>query len=220
MSELSLIGDSDTFCGLNSDCQVYQPDRHSDCSGRDFTLGVYGEGESLEEAGGLHNTTEVTSWSDYLSAACRPEAMCLESSYADGFCFDCDRFSTQRNVDSYCRNADTAFSITLDDLDTLIDDGYLKGASNQDISQGDDNCACLNYCFSTTVESLDLSPEEAYALFNAIGVYDIAYGVQQNECRCFSDCPSVRACSTDPTQCTGGSSTIYHSTVADLNQLV
>lgn len=203
-----------SFCGLNSNCQIYEPNVEMDCAGTDYTLGVYGdEGVTYADAD-LVNAT-VTSWDNYLSGNCVASAMCMQSSWSNGGCFACDRFSTERNNDAYCSNGVTNLNITNKDLNTLIADGYLQG----DTSTDDDNCACLNYCFSSFVEAnTGGNSEDAYDLFNVIAALNLAYAENDGVCICYDDCSEVSAC-TGATCNTTALNRVYYSTVADLNFL-
>jgi len=214
--QLSLLDDSNTqFCGLNSECQIYQPNREMSCSGIDYTLGVYDGGMAFDEDS---MASEVTSFDQWTSGTCVDDAMCEANSYSQGSCFDCGRFSTDEQQDSYCTNEGDYFAqISNTDLDTLIADGYLMGSEAEDISTGGDNCACLNYCFSVAIESgLYDSADDFYESLNIIAQIDAAYATRNETCTCFNDCAETSSCGTVAGDCTTDA-IIWHSTVADLN---
>jgi len=209
-----LTSDDERFCGLNSNCQIYQPNRFASCnhSGTvDFTLGVYDEGDAYDAE---NIGDEVQSYSEYISSMCVESAMCPENSYSMGSCFDCERFSTDKQTDRYCTDDTSIYAqISNADLDDLIADGVLMGQEAVDISTADDNCACLNYCFSQTVEMAEGDSDTVYDLLNVIAAFDIAYAIRDDSCTCYGDCSETTAC--DAT-CSGGE-TVWYSTVADLN---
>lgn len=205
LADVSADETATEFCGLNSNCQIYEPNREFNCNNTDYTLGVV-EGETVQ------------SYDDFIGGNCVAEAMCMQSSYSNGGCFDCERFSTERNADAYC-NGDAAMSIADADLDAMIADGYLMGNTALDTSTDDDNCACLNYCFSSLVEDAgDLEAEDVYDLFNAIAVFNFAYEHRNNTCNCYTACDEVLPCGTEAGDC-DEPSTLWYSTVADLNSL-
>lgn len=213
----SIAADSgdETFCGLNSDCQIYQPNRFHDCQGDDYTLGVY-DGSDTYNATDIGE--EVESWTAYTGSSCIEEAMCLENSFSQGNCFDCERFSTSKETDTYCDGGIEFDSISNDDLDTLISDGYLMGVDVEDTSTGGDNCACLNYCFSTLV-STGIDSETVHDYFNTIAEFDFAYAQYNNTCVCYESCENTLPCGTTGGDCPA-TSTLWYSTVSDLNTLV
>lgn len=199
-----------TFCGLNSDCQIYQPNRRASCSGIDYTLGVF-DGTDTYDADGVQS--DVTSFDDWVGNNCVEDAMCEVNGYSYGSCFDCSRFSTDGQQESYCTDETSYYAqISNTDLQALVDDGYLSGASDEDSSLGGDNCACLNYCFSKAVEDdvVDES-EDFYDMLNVIAEIDFAYATRNETCTCFQDCPTTTSCGANCPD------TVWHSTVADLN---
>lgn len=215
-----------TFCGLNSDCQIYEPNRERMCPSYgdvDYTLGVYDGGDAYN-ASDIGET--VVSYDSYTSSMCVSSAMCQENSYSHGACFECGRFSTDKDGDSYC-GADTSTyaSISSADLSSLISDGYLQGDADA-VSQSSDNCACLNYCVSSLPQYIfdatgDVTTmEEIYDNLNVIAGISFGYSIRNDECQCHNECPNVMACGTTGGDCNVGAiNTVYYSTVADLNIL-
>lgn len=213
-----------TFCGLNSDCQIYEPNRERMCpewGDEDFTLGVY-------DNGGCYNSSDVgetvVSYDEYTSSQCVDSAMCMENSWSHGACFDCDRFSTDRNADSYCTDDSPYAQISNANLDTLISDGYLEGVQNEDTSTAGDNCACLNYCVSNVVDyyfsqtGTTKGVEDVMEELNVIAAVEFAYATRNDTCACYINCPDISACGTVGGDCSVGETNIvFHSTVADLN---
>ena len=167
---------STNFCGLNSDCQVYAPNRERSCpswGGVDYTLGVYDDGD-VYNASDIGET--VVSYDEYTTSMCVDSAMCQENSYSHGACFDCDRFSTDTQADAYCTDESLTYtSITDADLDTLIADGLLQGQEDEDTSTGNDNCACLNYCFSSVVEYVIAETGNQYSAEQALEEVTLTY---------------------------------------------
>lgn len=213
------------FCGLNSNCQIYQPNRERSCpfagDVMDYTLGVYGNDGDSFDSNSTHDT--VVSYDAYTAAECIDSAMCMENSYSHGSCFDCDRFSTDKQTDAYCTDESATYAvISNDDLDALIADGYLEGQEAEDTSTAGDNCACLNYCLSTVVEYVTgltgnlYSTDDAMEQLNVIAGTSFAYANRNASCACYTSCPSTTACTgaTCP-----DTATVFYSTVADLNVL-
>lgn len=207
-----LNDDDTTFCGLDSGCQIYHPNRETSCSGIDYTLGIFNGNAQFTEG----RRGSVESWDEYTMSQCIEDAMCLDNSYSHGSCFDCSRFSTAEIRDVYCDNVD--LSISLNDLENLVDEGILAGPEAVDTSTGGDNCACLNYCFSMGVELGAFDVTEFYEVLNVMAAVDLTYAVRDGECQCILDCPDPTPCGTSSGDCTGDE-VIWHSTVADLNTL-
>lgn len=204
-----------TFCGLNSDCQIYQPDRQASCSDVDFTLGIYdGAGTFGEDS----EASSVESYQDYISSSCIEDAMCSRNGFSQGSCFDCDRFSTDEQADRYCSNeAEFYAQVSNSDLDDLIAFGVLNGADPEDTSTGGNNCACLNFCFSAAIESgMFDTTGDFYEQLNVIAEIDAAYATRNETCTCYSNCDETTACGTTAGDCTSDA-IVWHSTVADLN---
>jgi hypothetical protein len=205
-----------TFCGLNSNCQIYQPDREISCSNIDYTLGIVNSNAPFVEG----SMGSVESWDEYTMSKCVDDAMCLQNSYSHGSCFDCSRFSTDERLDSYCDAGSIEFGdISYSALDDLISDGFIAGAESEDTSTGGDNCACLNYCFSIAVENnIVADAADFYEQLNIIAEYNAAYATRGNTCICYYDCEDTLPCGTTAGDCVGDE-VVYHSTVADLNVL-
>jgi hypothetical protein len=197
------------FCGLDSKCQIYQPNREADCNDNDFTLGVCNGGESCLSAADVGNTVE--SYSEYISSQCILDAMCASNSFSMGQCLDCNRFSTQAIEDSYCANDNPELTVALADLQQLVEDSILIDTT------GSGNCDCLNFCFSHMPQLLPTTDiETIYENFQNIAGFNYAYAIRNGTCACYSECSSTIPCS-DTGDCPVGGDTVYYSTVADLN---
>jgi hypothetical protein len=176
-----------SFCGLNSHCQVYQPNRAVSCSGVDYTVGVFDGGDAFD-ADAVQS--EVVTFEEWTASTCVEDAMCLEASYSSGSCFDFSRFAAQMFENQYCSNQDDYYaSITEEALTTLITDGYITGSTDGD------NGACLNFCFSKAVEDGVVDNSEGfYDMVNIIAESEFAYAIRGEECRCYLDCPDLTTC--------------------------